>query len=97
MKIKLNIYRIVIIVFLIIAIFMELPDIMRNINAEKLIMKDSILKSELSKYNIISINYKGNDSYEVTTDKEAILFVREYTSFMNYKWRIYEYKHDMLN
>lgn len=60
-------------------------------------MKDSILKGELSKYNIISIDYNGNDSYEVTTDKEAISFVREYASFMNYKWRIYEYKYNMLN
>lgn len=69
--------------------------ILQKINAEKIILNDMILSSQFSNKNIVSVEYKGDNTFLINADEDLFIVVRENTSFMNYKWSVFEYKYDL--
>lgn len=82
--------------FIICTLLTKFPySILQKINAEKIILNDMILSRQFSKENIVFVEYKGYNTFLINTDEKLFIVVRESTSFMNYKWNVFEYKYDL--
>jgi hypothetical protein len=96
---KVNKKTLIILLIVCLLIFVLLPispySILQRINAKNIILKDSILSSQFNKKDIVAVEYKGDNTFLINTDEKQFVVIRENTSFMNYKWKVFEYKFDL--
>ncbi|RLL48407.1 hypothetical protein D8M04_03865 [Oceanobacillus piezotolerans] len=76
-------------------ILMLLVSLFSPYNILKKITEDSIINDPgisilFNKDEIEDINYRGSNTYIITTSKKDYIAVQEYYSMMNYKWFVYE-------